>query len=734
MINTIITPVHAFSSPLLKKLSSSSNNRPSLLLRTTSTALLQTPSAKEESYISALPFNDTLMDDSMLIDSLLASNNYDNKNIADNQKLQLQVSSSPDLLDPAAILDATVGGGAVIDGSIAVSEDSAAIVASISNDSEDTQQSILDYIDYVAKVSEDNNNNLQTIGTLQEESVANNLLKENTPSVSKILQYTIPAIGIWLCSPVLSMIDTASVGLLSGTAQQAALNPACSVTDFGALLVAFMYTATTNLISAAVQKDNDEGLQGNYQSRTTNTLITSLKLALAVGSGFTILLGASSASLLKLLIGNESVDPAVFSAALRYVRIRSLGMPATVVIGTAQSACLGMKDVKSPLYVLAAAALVNFLGDVCLVPNASPWLGGAAGAAWATVFSQYAALLFFAKWLTSSRDNGDRSVEHDEGGQNVVNITQGIMELTGTSKEGKSRRKEFRRFLSSAKLSRRIRRSSELTPRVAELTITGTIETKKAKKELPKTKGFLNGQMTLRSYLSISNLNKSVAKKFLPFVVPVTTTSVGRISGYIAMAHVASSTLGTHDMAAHQIITSIFFCLAPFVDALNQVAQSLVPPVFEAKASPERAIAIRRTTNNFRKVGAGFGCVLVALTACIPFISQWFTTDPLVLGRVNAAIMGVGLFLLPNGLMCAGEGTLLGQRELKFLRNAYTVFFFAVPGYMLRLKYRSSAGLQEVGVGTMWLAFGAYNVIRTCIWHLRLSQLHRRHHKAAVVR
>ena len=105
-----------------------------------------------------------------------------------------------------------------------------------------------------------------------------------------------------------------------------------------------------------------------------------------------------------------------------------------------------------------------------------------------------------------------------------------------------------------------------------------------------------------------------------------------------------------------------------------------------------------------------------------------------MLGRVNAAIMGVGLFLLPNGLMCAGEGTLLGQRELKFLRNAYTVFFFAVPGYMLRLKYRSSAGLQEVGVGTMWLAFGAYNVIRTCIWHLRLSQLHRRHHKAAVVR
>ena len=62
------------------------------------------------------------------------------------------------------------------------------------------------------------------------------------------------------------MIDTASVGLLSGTAQQAALNPAASVTDCGALVVAFMYTATTNLIAAAVGEDimdDDEAEDGS---------------------------------------------------------------------------------------------------------------------------------------------------------------------------------------------------------------------------------------------------------------------------------------------------------------------------------------------------------------------------------------------------------------------------------------------------------------------------------------
>lgn len=110
-------------------------------------------------------------------------------------------------------------------------------------------------------------------------------------------------------------------------------------------------------------------------------------------------------------------------------------------------------------------------------------------------------------------------------------------------------------------------------------------------------------------------------------------------------------------MAAHQIIFSIFCCLTPIVDALSQVAQSFVPGVFEHKEkSEERALALRKTIMNFRKVGVSFGAVLVSLVSCIPFISRYFTTDPLVLARVNGAIPGVGLFLIVNGLMCAGEG------------------------------------------------------------------------------
>jgi hypothetical protein len=62
-----------------------------------------------------------------------------------------------------------------------------------------------------------------------------------TPNVKKILKFAIPAIGVWLCGPLLSLIDTSVVGLFSGTFQQAALNPAVAVTDYAALLIVCIF-------------------------------------------------------------------------------------------------------------------------------------------------------------------------------------------------------------------------------------------------------------------------------------------------------------------------------------------------------------------------------------------------------------------------------------------------------------------------------------------------------------
>jgi hypothetical protein len=77
------------------------------------------------------------------------------------------------------------------------------------------------------------------------------------------------------------------------------------------------------------------------------------------------------------------------------------------------------------------------------------------------------------------------------------------------------------------------------------------------------------------------------------------------------------------------------------------------------------------------------------------------------------------------------EGTLLGQKDLKFLRNMYIIFFFTVPAYMLQLKHRALTGMQIVGIETMWTAFAMYNVIRSSSFHIRLAQLQRRTERGA---
>lgn len=514
-----------------------------------------------------------------------------------------------------------------------------------------------DYID-----DEDNDVNLQHNNN---NNAAASAASVTAPTISRILQYTLPAIGIWLCSPVLSMIDTAAVGLLAGTAQQAALNPAIVVSDYGAIVVAFMYTATTNLVAAAVREDKDDAaaaaaqnvnndvnlqqLLHKSQPKTITTVLTAMKLATIVGTFFSILLYTLGPILLQLLIGTNAatstttttiINPIVYNSAKQYVKIRALGMPAMVMIGTAQSACLGMQDVRSPLLVLLAAAIINFFGDVILVPLKSSVLGGAAGAAWATVASQYAALIFFARWwlLKTNDDNTAAATTTTTTAGSAawwakLSLFRKMNKTTNSKVDG-------------------IRRRSITTSQMTS-TVTTT-----------STRGILSdSKLKLRSYLSLKNINISKVHEFLPFVIPVTTTSVSRISGYIAMSHVASSTLGTIDLAGHQIILSIFGCITPFVDALSQVAQSLVPGIFASyghgqqnTGRKERAIALQQTVTNFRIVGLGAGVVLVGLISCVPLVSQYFTTNAVVLERVHGAIKPVSLFLLVNGLMCAGEG------------------------------------------------------------------------------
>lgn len=529
------------------------------------------------------------------------------------------------------------------------------------------------------------------------------------PTLAKIIKFAIPAVGVWLCSPLLSLIDTSSVGLLSGTAQQAALYPAVSVTDYSALLVAFMYTATTNLVAGAHERENNS----EEKPQTSNSLIKALQLSGFVGAALGSVLMLFGRQLLKGIIGNDAIDPAIFSAALKYVRIRALGMPAAVIIGSAQSACLGMQDIRSPLFVLLTAAIVNFLGDVLFVPLSSPWFGGASGAAWATVFSQYSALFLFLKWLTTKPKPP------------TVNLTSAILELTGKSDEGKPRRKNFRKALKALSFQTKSENSSTESSAWRSVQPLKYFLERKEKKKNEKsetsfsTRGFLSGKFRTRNLLHFPK----DAKEFWPYFIPVTTTSVGRVSTYVAMGHVVSSSLGTLSMAVNQIILSVFYCLTPVADSLNLTAQTFIPGIFEKDLSRNRSMALRQAIINFMKAGVIFGAGMASAVAVVPFIGGAFTADPMVLAKVNEIAPLLACVFSLHGLICAGEGLLLGQKDLGFLGKAYAAFFAAVPYFMLRIKRAVLDGSKTAGLTSLWKVFFVYQCVRLGLWVFRLNQL-----------
>ena len=107
----------------------------------------------------------------------------------------------------------------------------------------------------------DDNKHLYKMNMFEEEVALNDDMVDHSntpsndglviPSVRTILRFAITATGIYLCSPLLSLIDTSTAGLLAGTGQQAALNPAVSLTEYSSRLISFLYTAATSHIAAS---------------------------------------------------------------------------------------------------------------------------------------------------------------------------------------------------------------------------------------------------------------------------------------------------------------------------------------------------------------------------------------------------------------------------------------------------------------------------------------------------
>ena len=199
-----------------------------------------------------------------------------------------------------------------------------------------------------------------------------------TPTLRECLAFALPALGIYICPPLMSLIDASFIGR-SSSVELAALGPASSISDSAPLPLLFLSIAATNLIAKSfAQKDHAASAR---VSRTAIGMGSMCGLVLAT------LLYTWANPISVLYCGGEAAAAAqlLAPACAKYVAIRALALPFVVVTTIAQAICIGTKDTRTPMISVALAGVCNLLGDFILCK----WLGkGIAGAAWATSVSQ----------------------------------------------------------------------------------------------------------------------------------------------------------------------------------------------------------------------------------------------------------------------------------------------------------------------------------------------------------
>ncbi|EEC72376.1 hypothetical protein OsI_05644 [Oryza sativa Indica Group] len=195
--------------------------------------------------------------------------------------------------------------------------------------------------------------------------------------VRDIVVFAGPALGLWICGPLMSLIDTMVIGQTSSL-QLAALGPGTVFCDYLCYIFMFLSIATSNMVATSLAKKDEELAQHQVSML--------LFVALTCGLGMFLFTKLFGTQVLTVFTGSGNYD--IISAANTYAQIRGFAWPAVLVGLVAQSASLGMKDSWGPLKALAAASVINGVGDLLLCSVCGY---GIAGAAWATMVSQIVA-------------------------------------------------------------------------------------------------------------------------------------------------------------------------------------------------------------------------------------------------------------------------------------------------------------------------------------------------------
>ena len=210
-----------------------------------------------------------------------------------------------------------------------------------------------------------------------------------SPYDREIAHLAIPALGALAVDPLVSLVDTAYVGRL-GAEALASLAVATAVFTLAFAMFNFLAYGTTPLVAGAIGR-------GDLPSAGRLT-VNGLIIGAILGVASALLLALTATPVLEVMGATTATLP----GARDYLVVRSLALPAVMIITVGHGAFRGYQDTRTPLYVTLGLNAVNLVLDPIFIFGLG---AGLVGAAWATVIAQWTGALAFLAlfWLGRAR-------------------------------------------------------------------------------------------------------------------------------------------------------------------------------------------------------------------------------------------------------------------------------------------------------------------------------------------
>ena len=237
--------------------------------------------------------------------------------------------------------------------------------------------------------------------------------ESDKPSIgASIMSLAVPALAGLAIDPLMTIADTAFIGRTAASADAlAGVGSSAAILTFSFYVTNFLCTATTPLLSRArAAGDEDRAVAVGGQA---------LSLAIVLGLTLTAGLIVLCQPLLDVM-GTGVTGPDANAYATSFLVIRALAAPAVLSISAATGILRGYLDTKTPLYVLAAANLVNFGLDVILILGADL---GPTGAAIATTTAEWLSAITFLGVLAGKLPSADGELGSNQEARGALRST-----------------------------------------------------------------------------------------------------------------------------------------------------------------------------------------------------------------------------------------------------------------------------------------------------------------------